>query len=333
VRVEACELLRRGFKRADDAVIEPLPCTFTGLSTHLRRMITLRHIEIFHAVYQTGSLSGAARLLGVSQPSVSKVLRHAESQLGLSLFSVVKGRLIATAEADRLFEDAAAVQDRVAALFEAARNLRRAEHGRLRIATNHSLGLRVVPQAIARFAARYPQVSLEVRTYHMEELADTLHGRTSDLSLGYDAPRHPRLASLVLGSGELVVLFRRQDLPDPPPCVTAEALRNFRMIRLINDGTIGGLIARYAANQRDDEGIIAAKSYFVAAALVEQGLGVAIMDEFTARACMTPELDVRPMGGEMQFDVVASHLEDLPLSAIANHFLASARAAITSAHS
>ena len=44
-------------------------------------MISLRHIEVFHAVYQTGSLSGAARLLGVSQPSVGKVLRHAIVQV------------------------------------------------------------------------------------------------------------------------------------------------------------------------------------------------------------------------------------------------------------
>lgn len=283
-----------------------MSCRLVGLSTHLGRMITLRHIEIFHAVYQTGSLSGAARLLRVSQPSVSKVLRHAESQLGLSLFRVVKGRLVATHEAHRLFEDASAVQDRVTALFEAARNLRRAEHGRLRIATNHSLGLHVVPQAIAQFAARYPQVSLEVRTYHMEELADTLHARKSDLSIGFDAARHPRLTSLVLGSGELVVLFRRQDFSHPPSCVAAEALRNFRMIRLINDGVIGGLIARCTDNRRDNEGTIAAKSYFAAAALVEQGLGVAVMDEFTARACMTPELDLRPFTGEMRFDVVAS---------------------------
>lgn len=293
-------------------------------------MITLRHIEIFHAVYQTGSLSGAARLLGVSQPSVSKVLRHAESQLGLSLFGVVKGRLVATHEAHRLFEDASAVQDRVTALFEAARNLRRAEHGHLRIATNHSLGLRVVPHAIARFAARYPQVSLEVRTYHMEELADTLHARTSDLSIGYDAARHPRFKSLVLGSGQLVVLFRRQDFPDPPNCVAAEALMNFRMIRLINDGTIGGLIARCTDDRRDDEATIATKSYFVAAALVEQGLGVAVMDEFTARAWMTPELDLRPLAEEMRFDVVASHLEDVPLSTVANQLIANIRASIAS---
>jgi len=42
----------------------------------------LRQIEVFHAVYSSGSITGAAALLNVSQPSVSKVLAHAEQQLG-----------------------------------------------------------------------------------------------------------------------------------------------------------------------------------------------------------------------------------------------------------
>ena len=44
--------------------------------------MNLRHIEIFHAVYVSGSISAAARALGVSQPSVSKTLRHAEIGAG-----------------------------------------------------------------------------------------------------------------------------------------------------------------------------------------------------------------------------------------------------------
>lgn len=59
----------------------------------------LRHIEIFQAIRQTGSISGAAQLLHVSQPAVTKVLQHAEQQLGFPLFLRVKGKLQATPEA------------------------------------------------------------------------------------------------------------------------------------------------------------------------------------------------------------------------------------------
>ena len=54
----------------------------------------LRHIEIFHAVYTCGSITAAAKVLNVSQPSVSKVLAHAESQLGYRLFERHKGKIL-----------------------------------------------------------------------------------------------------------------------------------------------------------------------------------------------------------------------------------------------
>ncbi|MEI8631900.1 LysR family transcriptional regulator [Vibrio sp. PP-XX7] len=45
----------------------------------------LRQIEVFHAILQAGTISGAARLLHVSQPNVSRILTHAEQQLGFCL--------------------------------------------------------------------------------------------------------------------------------------------------------------------------------------------------------------------------------------------------------
>ncbi|MBC6403821.1 MAG: LysR family transcriptional regulator [Hyphomonadaceae bacterium] len=60
----------------------------------------LRHIEIFYAVYVTGSVSGAAKSLNVSQPTVSKVLKHAEIRIGFDLFHRQKGKLYPTGKAD-----------------------------------------------------------------------------------------------------------------------------------------------------------------------------------------------------------------------------------------
>ena len=63
----------------------------------------LRHIEVFNAVMVTGSVSGAARLINITQPAVSRTLKHAELQLGFPLFERAGGRLVATAEARSLF--------------------------------------------------------------------------------------------------------------------------------------------------------------------------------------------------------------------------------------
>src|SRR4028119_559790 len=101
----------------------------------------LRHIEIFHAVYVNGSVSAAARVLNISQPSVSKTLRHAESLLGFPLFHRTKGRLIPTEDAHSLFSEVSEIQDRVFALREAGRNLKRGAGSILRLSALPSLAL------------------------------------------------------------------------------------------------------------------------------------------------------------------------------------------------
>ena len=64
----------------------------------------VRHIEVFNSVYRNGSVTAAAKLLNVSQPSVSKVLAHAEQQLGFRLFERIKMKLVPTPEARILFK-------------------------------------------------------------------------------------------------------------------------------------------------------------------------------------------------------------------------------------
>src|SRR5687768_5522008 len=65
----------------------------------IRRVpMKLRHIEVINAVLQTGSLSAAARLLNISQPSATKHLQRAELTVGYPLFRRHAGRLHPTQE-------------------------------------------------------------------------------------------------------------------------------------------------------------------------------------------------------------------------------------------
>lgn len=61
-----------------------------------------RQLEIFTAVMRAGTVTGAARLLNISQPALSQTLMHAEDELGFALFERVKGRLRPTPEAVEL---------------------------------------------------------------------------------------------------------------------------------------------------------------------------------------------------------------------------------------
>ncbi|HCW97256.1 MAG TPA: LysR family transcriptional regulator, partial [Pantoea sp.] len=96
--------------------------------------INWRHIEIFHAVMTSGNLTQAATLLNTSQPTVSRELARLETQLGLRLFSRVRGRLQPTVQGLRLFEEVQRSWYGLDRIMEAADGLRQFRQGELSIA-------------------------------------------------------------------------------------------------------------------------------------------------------------------------------------------------------
>ena len=134
----------------------------------------LRHIEVFQAVYTSGSVTGAAEILNVSQPSVSKVLAHAEQQLGYALFDRVRGKLVPTPEADLLFSHVRSVSDSVDRLRHVAENLRSAEAGTIRIAATPAFGIDMLPKTIASYREIHSGTLFVVETLHHEEMANAL---------------------------------------------------------------------------------------------------------------------------------------------------------------
>src|SRR5690606_36086002 len=129
----------------------------------------LRHIEVFHAIYTSGSINAAARALNVSQPSLSKTLQHAEDQLGFQLFRRVRGRLIPTDEAHVVFRESSEVYAKIETLQQACKSLRNGDAGHIRIAVLPVAGLDAAPAAIARFRDKHPGVSFDIQTYHHDE--------------------------------------------------------------------------------------------------------------------------------------------------------------------
>jgi DNA-binding transcriptional LysR family regulator len=291
-------------------------------------MVNLRQIEIFHAVYQAGSVSVAARTLGVAQPTVSKALKHAQDQMGLNLFRMVRGRLVPTEEAHLLFEEAAEVQASVESFCNASRNLRRGSDGHVRLIVLHSLGLKAVPTAIASFSKRNPGVSFDIKTVHNKEIVPSLYERGCDIAITFDPPTRPRLNQTKLGSGEMVLLYRRGDIVDTAERLSISMLGSRPLIRLENAGVVGSILDGYLLSGPDLPSQIVVQTHFVAGALVQQGAGVAIVDQFTAKAMLTPELDYRPLEAPTSFDVYGIYREDCPPSRVATAFMGAMREAL-----
>jgi DNA-binding transcriptional LysR family regulator len=285
-------------------------------------LLNLRHIEVFHAIYTTGTVRSAALVLNVSQPSVSKVLRHAESRLGFLLFRRTSGRLRATDEAHALFRQADEIYRRVGSLKEKAKNIAGAADGHIRIATLPGFALDLAPVAIALFRTAHPNVSFDVQTVHHADISRALQERTCDIAIGYEAPRHPRLAYARIGDGELVLLHRPGDLPDTGARVGLSVLEQQDFVSLAHSGPLGDLFnAEVNRQELKLREAVTISTMYVAAALVRLGVGVAVVDDVTARACASADLQYRPLDPPIAFGVHCVYLADRPLSRLIEPFI------------
>lgn len=285
-------------------------------------MMNLRHIEVFHAVYVNGSVSAAARALNVSQPSVSNVLRHAESRLGFALFKRAKGRLVPTDEAHTLFLEAADIYDRVGSLRQTAKNLAHASDGHIRVGVLPGFGIDVAPLAVAAFRRTHPKVSFDIQTLHHADIPRVLQERTCDIAIAYENEGHERLEYQEIGRRELVLLYRKTDLPDAPARVGLEMIENRDFVSLAHSGPLGTRFSREVARLNlDIRETVTISTMYVAAALVRQGVGVAVVDDFTARVCVADDMDYRPFAPPLDFGVYSVCLADRPLSRLARAFI------------
>jgi DNA-binding transcriptional LysR family regulator len=195
--------------------------------------------------------------------------------------------------------------------------------GRLRISALPSLALGVLPMAVSRFLQKHPKVHFDLQTVHHDDLLRKLYEREADIAIASEPPRGAALNTTWLGEGELVVLYREADMPDAPARVELSDLVDRPFISLAGSGPIGTLLT----DELDRLGlelteVVAARTFYIAAGLVRAGVGVTVVDSFTAEAWMCPGLAMRPLRPSLTFDLHAIHLLDRPPSALASEFLA-----------
>jgi DNA-binding transcriptional LysR family regulator len=282
----------------------------------------LRQIEVFHAIYTNGSMTNAAAKLNVSQPSVSKVLAHAEQQLGYRLFDRVKGKLIPTPEAHQLFKHVADVYQDVDRLRHVATNLKAASAGRIRVAGTPAFGLEILPKAVASFRQLHEDAVFELETLHFEEITDALLESRIDIGLVFDPGSSPGIEEQQLASGRFVVLAHDAATFDGRSTLSVDDLKAHPFIGLDSRGPLGRSLSTYIASSHADLNIVAwTETYHVAKALVACGAGVTIADEITARSAVADDVVMLALEPALEFDIKALHLGDAPLSIVARKFV------------
>src|SRR6266513_1196474 len=136
------------------------------------QMMTLRQIEVIRAVMVTGTIGGAAKLLNVSAPGISRLVKYTEKSLGIRFFQRQNGRYFPTPEAQNIFEQINGVYKKVDDLTEIISKIGRGALSELRIGSVPSISQSMVPRAIERVRRRYPDLHIDINILKIEEAID-----------------------------------------------------------------------------------------------------------------------------------------------------------------
>jgi DNA-binding transcriptional LysR family regulator len=260
----------------------------------------LRHIEVFNAIMIAGTVSGAAKLINISQPAVSRLLQHAEIQLGFALFQRSKGRLIPTSEAlalrpriEHLFSNLTDVQ-RLASSLKAGKT-----ETTLTVLSILALSHEVLPRAVKLFQTKHPKINIRFKAMHSPEILGALALQEADVGFlvsPNSTQRHPALMHEEVAHASLVCvvpkgLLRARQLKDG--YIELKDLKTLTMIGLDSEGPLGMAIHQACEqNKISLDTSLTVQTYHAALALAEHGLGAAIVDSFTALSANRSKVDV-----------------------------------------
>ncbi|APC89245.1 TPA: LysR family transcriptional regulator [Vibrio parahaemolyticus] len=285
--------------------------------------MNLRQLEVFYAIMQAGTVSGAARLLHVSQPNVTRVLAHTEQQLGFALFERVKGRLVPTQEAKALLPEAEKVYQQLGQ-FRSLTNKVKQGTQHLRVGAPPVLAAHLLAPTVALLSKEHG-ISFELLTANRDELCSGLLKHELDVAIAFGEETPPAIMGHVLLKENLALIAPKSAaIPAEKTVILEELISHDLPIIGLDSRDPLGLLLHQTLSARDEhyQHAITVRSYSAAAELVKHQAGFAIVDPWTAKQYRQDDaVSVHALEPNMSFSVSILFAEHTPQSIATKQFI------------
>ena len=269
--------------------------SITGPAERLPKL-TFRQVEVFRATMVAGTVNGAASLLRTSQPVLTRTLRRMEDVVGVPLFHRIKGRLIPTSEAKLLFEHVDRLHKQLAGLDQVLERMGSGDGQVFRLGSSPSIARRLVPAALARIRARHPALRFHLDVLSISQMPDYLSFGHGECVMTIFPMNHPLIETRRLGDGHLVCLIPEGHRLARKSVIMASDLVDVSFVAFDDDTPHGQLVAQLFANGEPRPlKSIGVRFAETALNLVATGLGIAVVDEFSAMGTEGLPIVVRPI--------------------------------------
>ena len=289
-------------------------------------MLTLRQIEIIRAIMITGTIAGAAKLLNVSAPGISRLMKYTEDMLGVPLFNRKHGRYVPTPEARNIFDLIDNIHRKVDDLQTAIDRLGSGAGHELSVASVPSIANVMVPLAIDKIKRRFPDIGIEIDILKIEQAIDYLllgRGEVVAISSRFD---HSIIDFAPLATGRLFcVVPRESELAEKNSITPAEIVRH-TLVGIDPNDPYGRIMTEIFRR----EGLsycmnIKARFGTTVVSLVAAGLGIAIVDQFTVAHGQFPNIKCLEIEAETKYQTYVALRNDTAISLYAEAFIEALR--------
>lgn len=165
-----------------------------------------RKLEIFLKLLETRSFSRTAAILGLAQPSVSASLKALEESLGQKLFERTPRAVTPLPAAEILAPFAQNIVETAARAAWAVGHQLAGAREKLTLGASSVPGMVFVPQAVARFNQRYPEILIKLKSGQSGGITRQVADGEIDLGLVGTRPENDDLSSAPCGRDKLILL-------------------------------------------------------------------------------------------------------------------------------
>jgi DNA-binding transcriptional LysR family regulator len=285
--------------------------------------MTLRQIEVVRAIMITGTIAGAAKLLNVSAPGISRLMKYTERSLSLRLFERRHGRYVPTREAEDIFEQINGVYKKVDDLQFVLSRIERGAAHEFVFASVPSMSTVMVPRAVERLRHLHPDLRFDINILKIEEAVDYLLMGKGELVVMSSRFDHPGIAMVPLARGELCCIVPENHAFATRASLTSREIAAHPLIGIDPADPYGRIMTEHfrRANVGFDI-FIKARFGTTVCALVRAGLGIAVIDQFTVAHDAMPGIKAIRIEDPTPFQTYVAMRADRALSRYAENFVA-----------
>lgn len=266
--------------------------------------LSLRQIEVFHAVMNARSITAASKVLNVSQPSLSRTIKRMEDILEISLFSREKNGLLPTKEAQAIFSEVDTIIRQLHGLGTQINRITSGEDVSFRLGSSSSVARALIPQALKALTAEMPRLEVLYDVLATDQLEDYLLSGNGECVITLTKPSHPLLNMEVLGTTKTVVAVHKDHPLALRPVITADDLNQVDFISYSPNSVYHQTIGDFLFTNKID---VTTRSVVrladTAIALAGEGMGVALVDRITTAGPMSPNIIIKAIENAPEFDV------------------------------